>query len=173
MRRPFLLSTFYFLRSSRASRRAFTLIELVIVIAIIAAASIGTFLLFSGRRNATDLASTKEQIAAVLRQAQSRSVSRYQNVIWGVYFSNSTITAPFYVLFSSSYSTATTAAYYRLPPSVAYVTSTLAQGSTSTITFAGLSGTASAPMSIGLYSKTQQSLASATVSIAADGEVGF
>jgi prepilin-type N-terminal cleavage/methylation domain-containing protein len=173
MRRPFLLSTFYFLPSSRASRRAFTLIELVIVVAIIAAVSMFTFLLFSGRRNAEDLTTVKQQIAAMVREAQSRSALEYQNVSWGVYFSNSTATAPFYALFYSFYSSATTAAYYRLPASVAYVTSSLPSGGTSTVMFAQISGLASASTSVSLRSLSQPNLASATISISSSGAVSF
>jgi prepilin-type N-terminal cleavage/methylation domain-containing protein len=122
MRKPLFAIRYSLLaHGHRASRRAFTLIELVIVIAIIAASSIVTLLMFYGRRNADDLAGAKEQVAAVLREAQSRSMSEDNNAPWGVHFANTTSTAPSYALFSTAYSTGTTAAYYRLPSSVGMI----------------------------------------------------
>ncbi len=76
----------------------FTLIELIVVIAIISAVSAATFLMFYGRRNADDLAGAKEQIAAILREAQSRSVSEDKGVLWGVHFANTTTTVFFLFL---------------------------------------------------------------------------
>jgi prepilin-type N-terminal cleavage/methylation domain-containing protein len=154
-------------------RNAFTILELLVVIAVITVVSIISFMLFSGRHSSTDLTSTEQQMVAVIRDAQNRSVTQYQGVSWGVYFSNVTGTPPFYALFFSSYAPTTTVARYPLASSVAYVTSTLTVGSTLTITFNGISGAASASTSIGLHSLSQPSLPSSTIYIASSGAVSF
>ncbi len=60
---------------------------------------------------------------------------------WGVHFENSTGTAPFYVLFQGVYSTTSTSgSRYRLPADVSYVTSSIASGASTTVTFPFLSG---------------------------------
>ena len=150
----------------------FTLIELLIVIALIAIIGLVLFLMLGGRRNEGDLTSTALQIAATLREAQSRSVAEDQNAAWGVHFSNATATAPYYALFSSAYAQSTTAGYYRLPASVAFASSTLAVGSSVDILFSGLSGIASVSTSIGVVSISQPSLSS-TVKVANSGAVSL
>jgi prepilin-type N-terminal cleavage/methylation domain-containing protein len=108
----------YFLLLAPRSSPGFTLIELMISIAIIIILGAATFGVFSGSRNANDVTNAAKQMAAVLRQAQTQSVQDYQGAAWGVHFANPTGTAPFYALFSNAYATATTAAYYRLPSSL-------------------------------------------------------
>jgi type II secretory pathway pseudopilin PulG len=156
-----------------ASRSAFTIFELLIVIGLIAIIAAVSFFSLFGRHTSADLTGAKTQIVAVLREAESRSAGDDQGVSWGVHFSNTTNTAPFFALFYSSYAATTTAGYYALPPSVGYVTSTLAIGSSSDITFAPLSGAASVSTSVELYSKADRVLFATTISVASSGEVSF
>ena len=130
------------------SRDGFTLLEILVTIAIIAVVMIVVSSNLGGRRRFTDLTTTRQDIAGTLRQAQNRSVIQDQNVSWGVYFSNSTNTAPFYALFSNSYSTATVVNRYALPTDILFSTSSIASGATFTITFAPISGLPSASTSI-------------------------
>jgi prepilin-type N-terminal cleavage/methylation domain-containing protein len=156
----------------KTAPKGFTLIELIIVIAIICLVSVMTVVLVPRKKSSTDLTLTVAQVGALLREAQSRSVTDAQGVPWGVYFSNATKTAPFYALFSSSYSTATIAGYYRLPADIAYATATLASGATTSVLFQQVSGVSSAA-TIGFLSTSQRSLASSSVSVSAAGTVAY
>lgn len=153
-------------------QKGFTLIELLLTVGIIVLITGVAFLNLSPRRNAADLSNTAGQITAFLREAQNNAMAQAQGVAWGVYFSNVTSTAPFYALFSSSYSTSTTVSYARLPATVAYATSTLAVGATTSITFSQVVGTASASTTIGVYFISQSSQSS-TISVASSGRVSY
>lgn len=150
----------------------FTLVELLIVIGIIAIVAVVNLPNLLGRRNAGDLKNTATQIAILLRQAQSDSMAQEGGMAWGVHFQNATNTAPFYALFSSVYSSTSTAGRYRLPNTVAYLTSTIPSGSSSDITFSQISGAASASTSVGLYLVSQPSQQS-IISIASSGAVSY
>jgi prepilin-type N-terminal cleavage/methylation domain-containing protein len=137
---------------SNAHRRGFTLIEVIIVLAIVVV--VGLFIVFNlfGGDKQEDLNSTVSQIVASLRQAQSQAMAQSQNAVWGVHFMNATSTGSYYALFSgSSYASGTVQGRYPLPPTVGYVTSTLSSGSFLDITFSGITGAPSASTSIGLY----------------------
>jgi prepilin-type N-terminal cleavage/methylation domain-containing protein len=154
-------------------KRGTTLIEMLIVVAIIASfALIGTISLF-GRKNQGELNNATQGMASLLREARSRSTAQTSSTAWGVHFENSTTTVPFYALFSSStYSTSVIESYYRLPTGVAYVTSSIASGSSTNITFAQLSGLASASTSVSIYLSTNAGMSS-TISVASSGAVSY
>ena len=156
----------------RSCRSAFTLIEVLIVVALISILSLVSILLLSGKLNSSNLQGARAQIVATLREAESRSVADDQGTAWGVHFMNATATAPFYALFYASYSASTTSAYYRLPPGIAYVTSTLALGTSTDVIFSQISGTSSVSTSIGLVDTAQRSLSS-TISVSGSGLVSF
>lgn len=157
----------------KQSRSGFTLIELLVTLAIFIILGGVVLVNFAGRRTDTDLVDTTEQIGATLREAQSDAMAQKNGVAWGVHFSNSTATAPFYVLFSTSYSSATTAGYYPLPTSVAYNTSTLASGATLDVIFSEVTGGASVSTSIGLYMPKENVAYSSTISVASSGAVSY
>lgn len=159
-------------------RKAFTLVELIIVVAIIVVMGIVIFANLSSRRTDADLTSTAQEIATVLRQAQTDAMTQTNNtqaadVAWGVHFANATATTPFYALFSGSYAASTTTGYYLLPSTVSYQTSTLASGATLDITFSPITGAASVSTSIGLYMPRQSAAYSSTISVASSGEVNY
>jgi len=107
---------------NRSYRQAFTLIELLVVIGLIAAIIVITLPNLLGKRNTGDLTNTASQIAALLRQAQTNSMSQNGGTSWGVHFQGGGAPAPFYALFSSStYSASSTVGYYRLPNTVGYL----------------------------------------------------
>ena len=157
---------------NRSDRRAFTVVELLIVIAIVAVIMLISLPYLFGRRNTGDLKNTAAQIATLLRQAQSASMAQKQGMSWGVHFQNSTTTMPFYALFSSAYGASSTVGYYPLPGTVAYDTSTLAAGSSLDVIFSQVSGLASASTSIGLYLTSDPSIRS-VISVASSGAVSF
>lgn len=99
-------------------------------------------------------------------------MAQEQGVSWGVHFANATNTAPFYAFMASStYSTATVVGYYRLPPSISYLTSTLASGAALDVTFSPITGAASASTSIGLFAVGQA--LSSTIRISSSGATSY
>lgn len=153
--------------------RGFTFIELLIAVSLMAIVGVVAFVNLNGRKLDTDVVTTAQRIATLLREAQSDSVAQEGGVSWGVYFANPTNTPPFYALFSgSSYATGTIVGQYSLPATVGYQTSTLPTGATLNIVFSQLSGTASASTSIGLYMLNGASFSS-TISVASTGAVSY
>ena len=105
-----------------------------------------------------------QQIGVLLRQAQSDAVEQESDVAWGVHFANPTGTAPFYALFTTSYSAGTVVGTpYLLPTTVAYTTSTLAPGATLDVIFPDSSGASSVSTSIGLYMPGQSAAFSSAI----------
>lgn len=130
--------------------RGFTLVETIIVIAIMAVIVAISLFSLLGYRNRANLDSTVRKVSALLREAQSRSVAQESGAAWGVHFENSTNTMPFYALFYDLYGSSTVVERYSLPNLVGYATSSLGQGSSTEITFAQISGLPSASTSLTL-----------------------
>ena len=155
-------------------KHGFTLVELLVILGIMIAVGAIVFANLGPRRVDTDLVSTTQQIGALLRQAQSDAMAQEADVAWGFYFSNVTSTAPYYALYKTSYSSSNVVgALYRLPSTVAFVTSTLASGATTSITFSSITGTASVSTSIRLYMPKENTAFSSTIRVASSGSVSF
>jgi len=154
-------------------KNGFTLIELVVTLAIITVVSVVMFTSLFGWKSQADLVNVTKQAGALLREAASNAMTQEKGTAWGVHFDNATGTTPFYALFASStYSTSSVVGSYNLPTSVGYLTSTLPVGSSKDIAFEHLSGDASASTSIGFYllgDPTQSS----TISVASTGAVSY
>jgi prepilin-type N-terminal cleavage/methylation domain-containing protein len=128
-------------RESKECQRAFSLIEILVVIAIVAVISTVAFLNLPSYRNIADLKNTSQQIVALLREAQARSVNGSGGASWGVHFENSA--TPFYALFSgSSYSSTSAVGHYPLLSDLCY--GNIGVGSSQDVTFAQVSGSTSA-----------------------------
>jgi len=155
-------------------RKGFTLVELIVVLGITIAVGAIVFANLAGKRSTTDLSATTQQVGVLLRQAQSDAMQQESNVAWGVHFANSTGTAPFYALFTTSYSTGTIVGkIYLLPSTVSYTTSTLAAGATLDVIFSPLSGASSVSTSIGFYMPKQNAAFSSTIFITSSGQVSY
>jgi type II secretory pathway pseudopilin PulG len=154
-------------------KKGFTLVELLVIVAIVVIIGGVVLVNLSGRRVDTDVITATQQIATLLRQAQSDSMAGEGGAVWGVHFANSTGTPPFYALFRGSYATGTVTGRYLLPLSVAYRTSTLASGATLDVIFSQASGAASASTSIGLYMPKENTAFSSTISVASTGAVSY
>ena len=155
------------------SRRAFTLVEIFVTIAILVIVAVFVFSNLLGGRNQADLSSATNQIVASARQAQSQSMAGSGSVTWGIHFANVTNTAPFYALFTgSSYASGTVQGRYPLPPTVNYITSTLPVGLSEDITFSKITGVSSASTSIGLYLISNPSIHQ-YISISGLGQIGY
>jgi type II secretory pathway pseudopilin PulG len=160
-------------------RKGFTLVELILVLGIMIAIGAIVFASLASRRSEADLAATTQQVATLLRQAQSDAVEQQNGAVagssiaWGVHFSNATNTVPFYALFTGSYSATATVNYYPLPTTLAYQTSTLASGATLDVIFSPITGASSVSTSIGFYMPKQNTAFSSTISIASSGQVSY
>ncbi len=159
-------------RARPRQARAFSLVELLVVVAIMVVLATVALANLSSRKNSTDLTSASKQIAALLREAQSNAMAQEGGTVWGMHFENATATAPFFALFSSRYSPTTTVGFYRLPAGVAYQPATLPSGTSRDVTFAEITGAASASTSIGLYMPSNPAFSS-TITIASSGAVLF
>ncbi len=153
-------------------KKGTTIIELVLVIGLVAILGVIFLVNLQGRKGKTELTTTAQQVAALLREAQSRSMTQSSSTAWGVHFENSTGTSPFYALFATSYSTSSRRGYYRLPPTVNYATSSLASGASKEISFTQITGAASASTSVTIFSISDVSQSS-TISVASSGAVSF
>jgi type II secretory pathway pseudopilin PulG len=159
-------------------RKGFTLVELVLVFGIMIALGAVVFANLAGKKNNADLTATTQEVATLLRQAQSDAAFQENNtqandVAWGVHFANTTATPPFYALFTGSYAASTTTGYYALPSTVAYQTSTLAAGATLNVIFSPITGVSSVSTSIGFYMPKENTAFSSTISIASSGAVSY
>lgn len=149
-----------------------TILELIIVAALIVILALVSILNLSRRRPITEIDATARQIAALLREAQSRSVSQAEGASWGVHFENSTTTAPFYALFRSSYSLNNRLGYYSLPSTVGYASSSVPTGGTKEVIFSQVSGAASASTSVKIILLADPAVSS-TIYVASSGAVRF
>jgi type II secretory pathway pseudopilin PulG len=160
-------------------RKGFTLVELLVVLGMMIVLGAVVFANLSGKKNNADLTSTTQEVATLLRQAQSNAAFQENNtqandVAWGVHFANTTGTiTPFYALFTGSYAASTTVGYYVLPSTVAYQTSTLAGGATLDVIFSPVIGASSVSTSIGFYMPKENTALSSTISIASSGAVNY
>lgn len=153
-------------------KQGFSLIEIVIVSAIIGVLAVVSITNLFSRRGPEELNSTTKKIVSLLREAQNRSISQASSTGWGVHFENSTSTTPFYALFASSYTSNTIVGYYSLPPSIRYSTSSIAQGNSLDISFTQITGLPSNSASIVLELLTGNNVsASSTIVVESSGVI--
>lgn len=151
-------------------RRGFTVIELVLSMGIVVLFSLVMFASLMGRKGKTELEGDAQKITALLREAQSRSVSQASSSAWGVYFENATTS--FFALYAGTYSTSSRINFVRLSTNVQFISSTIAVGATRTVSFAQLTGLASASTSIGVILRNDARFSS-TISVASTGVVRY
>ncbi len=153
-------------------RNGFTLIELMVVLAIIAIISIVTAVSLFSARNTNNLTNAANEIGALLREAQSRSANQIQGAAWGVHFDNTNPSAPFYALFSGTYSTSTRVDFSPLPTNIIFNTTTLASGTSLNISFAQITGLPSTSTAITLDLAPNNS-SSSTISVSSAGLITY
>ncbi len=150
--------------------KGFTLIELIISIAIIAIiASIGIINLFS-YRNRQDLSLNTGKIVEVLRNAQNRSISQENGTRWGVHFIN--VSAPnldYYELFyGASYALNTIVSTATLPSNITFEVPSVS----STIIFSPITGLPNASTTVKIYLLSNPTTSS-TIIISNNGNISF
>jgi len=116
---------------------AFTLLELLIVIAITATLSVVGVGFYVNQQKAKILDNTAQEIANYLRYAQQKSISQEQGLQWGVHFENPASGSDFYVLYTgATYSSPIETKY--LPAGIEFQTP--ASGNSVNVSFNKLTG---------------------------------
>jgi len=151
--------------------RGFTVVELLITIAIIIIVSaIGTISLV-GFRAEQDLGSATKLIVSVLRDAQQKSISQESEKQWGVHFENVMNDRDFYATFSgASYSSSTQQEIFYLKSSLEF--SDPGSGSSKDVIFSKLTGLPQAATNITLR-LTNNPQSAKTVTINNNGKVEY
>ncbi len=151
--------------------KGFTVFELLIVIGILAVVSGFTIFNLFGYRRYQDLNLTTQEIAAVLRNAQNRSIAQEAGGSWGVHFENSA-TDDFYELFlGQSYATSTIYSKTILRPTVEF--SDPASGSSKNVFFRAMSGMGLGGTDLIRVFLKGSSSASGTIYIDANGRIDY
>lgn len=109
--RRLILNTKYLLLRERS---AFTLIELLITIALTAVVAVTGFLVLGGFNAGRNLKSEGEQLTAALQNARQNSLSQQNGARWGVHLSNATSTQGYVVFSGLSYASGTAASTHTL-----------------------------------------------------------
>lgn len=153
------------------NRSAFTLIELIITMAIIAIlAGVGFISIFNYKQR-QGLSSTTQEIIEVLRNAQNRSLSQESSTRWGVYFNNPASGTDFYELFQgASYATATSVSKSVLASNIQF--DIPASGSSSTIIFSPITGLPNVATTIKI-SLISSPTSSSTISVNINGKIQY
>lgn len=154
-------------------RSAFTIVELLLVVGIVVLIGLVSMPNFYKRRGTATLSAETQSIAALLREAQSRSMSQASSSAWGVHFDN-TGGVPFFALFASPYSAASIESRYALPESLQFSTATVPAGAFIEISFSQISGAlaAQSSSSVAIAAKSAPQSTS-TVSVDASGAISF
>lgn len=147
--------------------------EMVVGVAIVVVIGVVALSTLSGWRNRAGLESATQEIATLLREAQSRSMARASGVAWGVRFDNTSSSSPFFALFSVSYSTSTAQKRTLLPVGVRYAETSVPAGSSLDVTFAELTGVPSTSTTIMLELGGSGGGGSASVSRTGSGLLFF
>ena len=102
----------FFSRSlhSREKSAGFTLIEIILVVALIMVISTVSFVSLSGFRTRKDVELAVNEVSVALRETRQRSVTQEDGKRWGVRFTNSTSTDTYKIFTGASYSTSTVVA---------------------------------------------------------------
>lgn len=154
----------------KISRYGFTLIEIVLVVALMAVASTWVLVNYSNQKPTRDLDSAKQKIVAVLRDASARATGESQNTNWGVHLEAGSDTS-FFSLFSDTYTTTTRSQFSALPKTVRFDT-THFSGGVQDIVFLRGSGETMTSTTIRLYLVSQPEQSS-TIEVYRNGFIQF
>ncbi len=137
-------------------KSAFTLIEVLVVVAIAAIVSTGGFVMFSKYRSSQNLRLTLGELVAVIRDTQKRSITQENGKAWGLRLSSGD-TDSFKVWSGQSYASGTIDQTYSLRRGVRFGNPHL--GQTVDVVLSALSGVLDAKKVITLYSGSDGILA--------------
>ncbi|MCP6719930.1 MAG: prepilin-type N-terminal cleavage/methylation domain-containing protein [Patescibacteria group bacterium] len=115
------MDKFSSLRSKIYKKSAFTLIEILIAIAVLVTVSTVGFFAFTSYKGSQNVRLTMSELAAVIKDVQRRSITEQDGKRWGLRFINSTSTIHSYEVFSGvSYASGTVNSLYPLKRGVAF-----------------------------------------------------
>jgi len=125
------------IKNLKLKRKAFTLLELLIVIGITAVLSAVGVGFYVNQQKTKILDNTAQEIANYLRYAQQKSIAQEQGLQWGVHFDNPTSGSDFYALYTgTTYSSPIETKY--LPAGIEFQTPT--SGNSVNVSFNKLTG---------------------------------
>ncbi len=155
---------------SRKARKGFTLMELLIVVAItIILAGVGVSSYINQQR-AKLLDTATQEIVGYLRYTQQKSMAQEGGNQWGVHFENPADEKDFYALYTGA--TYTTPAETRyLPAGIIFVTP--ATGASINVSFNKLTGTNYSGTSQSLVIQSTSSNATTTISVSSQGLISY
>lgn len=117
------------LKSSAISKRGFTILEIMVVIAVIGILSVIGLVTFTSSRDTRQLTATAQNILGVLRSAQAKTLAGEGGTAWGVHLSDSR-----FVLFQGvDFGSAVYTENYDIPAGLAIGNINLAGGATDII----------------------------------------
>jgi prepilin-type N-terminal cleavage/methylation domain-containing protein len=157
------------IHSTPNKKKGFTLIELVVVIAIIVIIVSAGFTIRVGVLPDAILSTQTRQVLEGLKLAQIKSISRYKNSEWGVYFLDNTGSPDQWIIFKGSTYTSRDTAYDQittLPSSLSFTS--ISFNGTSELKFAQITGTPSTSGSLTLTSTENEAQ---TITVSARGVV--
>lgn len=131
----------------KRSVTGFTLLELLIVIAIVSVLATAGVVTYANSQRKVVLTTSAEHISSVLRLARQRAVGQEQGLEWGVHFENPAGGAGFYEIFKgASYSTSSVTEKFFLQSPVIF--SQPASGNSINVIFSKRTGTTDAQYDI-------------------------
>lgn len=154
------------------NERGFTILEIIIVIAIIAVLFGTGFLRLLDYRQRQTLNLTKQSIVAILRNAQDRSIGQESGVRWGVHFENLTgNNNDFYALFSgATYNSSNVVSKNNLDQEIQF--SDPVDGFSKDVIFESITGKLDSAVSI-IVVLTSDPLVFSTITIDTNGKISF
>lgn len=82
--------------------KGFTLLEIILVLAILAIIGSIGFTYLGGYKSSTEIDETANQIVGKLREVQAKAMAGEDNLSWGVHFDNIDANDPYYEIFSGA-----------------------------------------------------------------------
>jgi len=150
---------------------AFTLVELLITIGVIAILATTSFLSVVNYKQRQSLGFATQEIVTVLRNAQDRSLAQEGGNRWGVYFMNSASGDDFYDLFTGiSYASSGIVSRSVLPSGVQFTTP--ASGSNITVIFSPVTGLPDDAATVKI-SLVGTSTTSSTITVNSNGKIQY
>lgn len=133
-------------------KSGFTLLEVLLSIAVLGAILGMSIYYLGGTKTATEINTTANQIVGKLREAQSKAMVGEDNVSWGIHFDNVDANDPYFEIFSgASYPGTIVEKIYlnSIVPDVRFQTPT--SGASVNIVFSKITGTPSSAQNIVIY----------------------
>ncbi|MFH1346873.1 MAG: hypothetical protein ABIH10_01335 [Spirochaetota bacterium] len=155
----------------QVSSGGFTIIELVVALAVVIVLASTGFLSIISYKNNQGVSSESREIVAALRAAQNNSLSQEDGNRWGVYFENTSENGAFYVIFSGlAYSATTTYVKNVLPSNAEFITPALE--TISSVVFSPITGLPDSALTVKISLISDQNVSS-TISVTSNGQIQY